>query len=298
MSTHRLNLHLVSDATGETLNAIVRATTVQFEHLSIVPHRWSLIRTRFQLHRVLDGLQAEPGPVLSSLVDRALRSELDMACAKLGVPIVHVLDQVMAMLQENVGEQAAARPGRQYALDADYFRRIDAIHYVLAHDDGQSQAGIAEADVVLVGVSRSSKTPTSFYLANRGIKAGNIPLVPGIALPPELDAPNCPVVGLTLDPQALIDIRRHRLRMLGTSTVGNRHSGEYTDQEAVTAELLWAKRLCTSRGWPVIDVSRRSIEETAATIIQLIDAWRERQRKAAEARKQAPAPPPAAPPVG
>ena len=293
MSTHRLNLHLVSDATGETLNSIVRATTVQFEHLAIVPHRWSLIRTRFQLHRVLDGLQAEPGPVLSSLVDRAMRSELDMACAKLGVPIVHVLDQVMSMLQENVGEQAAARPGRQYTLDADYFRRIDAIHYVLAHDDGQSQAGIAEADVVLVGVSRSSKTPTSFYLANRGIKAGNIPLVPGIALPPELDAPNCPVVGLTLDPQALIDIRRHRLRMLGTNTVGNRHSGEYTDQEAVTAELLWAKRLCTSRGWPVIDVSRRSIEETAATIIQLIDAWRERQRKAVEARKQAGAPPPA-----
>jgi regulator of PEP synthase PpsR (kinase-PPPase family) len=292
MSTHRLNLHLVSDATGETLNAIVRATTVQFEHLTIIPHRWSLIRTRFQLHRVLDGLQAEPGPVLSSLVDKALRSELDMACAKLGVPIVHVLDQVMSMLQDHVGEQAAARPGRQYTLDADYFRRIDAIHYVLAHDDGQAQAGIAEADVVLVGVSRSSKTPTSFYLANRGIKAGNIPLVPGIALPPALENPTCPVVGLTLDPQALIDIRRHRLRMLGTSGVGQRDSGEYTDQEAVTAELLWAKRLCTSRGWPVIDVSRRSIEETAATIIQLIDAWRERQRKAAEARKAAAAQPP------
>jgi regulator of PEP synthase PpsR (kinase-PPPase family) len=291
MSTHRLNLHLVSDATGETLNSIVRATTVQFEQLTIVPHRWSLIRTRFQLHRVLDGLQTEPGPVLSSLVDKALRSELDMACAKLGVPIVHVLDQVMSMLQDHVGEQAASRPGRQYTLDADYFRRIDAIHYVLAHDDGQSQAGIAEADVVLVGVSRSSKTPTSFYLANRGIKAGNIPLVPGIALPPALDNPNCPVVGLTLDPQALIDIRRHRLRMLGTSTVGHHDSGEYTDQEAVTAELLWAKRLCTSRGWPVIDVSRRSIEETAATIIQLIDAWRERQRKAAEARRQAAAAP-------
>jgi regulator of PEP synthase PpsR (kinase-PPPase family) len=293
MSTHRLNLHLVSDATGETLNAIVRATTVQFEQLTIIPHRWSLIRTRFQLHRVLDGLQAEPGPVLSSLVDKALRSELDMACAKLGVPIVHVLDQVMSMLQDHVGEQAAARPGRQYTLDADYFRRIDAIHYVLAHDDGQAQAGIAEADVVLVGVSRSSKTPTSFYLANRGIKAGNIPLVPGIALPQALDTPNCPVVGLTLDPQALIDIRRHRLRMLGTTTVGHHDSGDYTDHEAVTAELLWAKRLCTSRGWPVIDVSRRSIEETAATIIQLIDAWRERQRKAVEARKAAPTSPPA-----
>ncbi|HEX3983565.1 MAG TPA: pyruvate, water dikinase regulatory protein [Acidisoma sp.] len=297
MSTHRLNLHLVSDATGETLNAIARATTVQFEHLSIVPHRWSLIRTRFQLHRVLDGLQAEPGPVLSSLVDKALRSELDMACAKLGLPIIHVLDQVMSMLQDHVGEQASARPGRQYTLDANYFRRIDAIHYVLAHDDGQAQAGIAEADVILVGVSRSSKTPTSFYLANRGIKAGNIPLVPGIALPPALDHPNCPVVGLTLDPQSLIDIRRHRLRMLGTNPVGQPDRGEYTDMEAVTAELLWAKRLCTSRGWPVIDVSRRSIEETAATIIQLMDAWTERRQKAAaakaaESRTDGVAPPP------
>lgn len=287
MSTHRLNLHLVSDATGETLNAIARATTVQFEHLTIIPHRWSLIRTRFQLHRVLDGLQAEPGPVLSSLVDRALRSELDMACAKLGMPIVHVLDQVMTMLQDHLGEQASARPGRQYILDADYFRRIDAIHYVLAHDDGQAQAGIAEADVILVGVSRSSKTPTSFYLANRGIKAGNIPLVPGIALPSSLDSPNCPVVGLTLDPQSLIDIRRHRLRMLGTHSAGQPDRGDYTDLEAVTAELLWAKRLCTSRGWPVIDVSRRSIEETAATIIQLMDAWTERRQKAAAARKTA-----------
>jgi regulator of PEP synthase PpsR (kinase-PPPase family) len=288
MSTHRLNLHLVSDATGETLNSIVRATTVQFEHLTIIPHRWSLIRTRFQLHRVLDGLQAEPGPVLSSLVDKALRSELDMACQKLGMPVVHVLDQVMSMFQDHLGEKAAARPGRQYTLDADYFRRIDAIHYVLAHDDGQAQAGIAEADVVLVGVSRSSKTPTSFYLANRGIKAGNIPLVPGIALPPALESPTCPVIGLTLDAQALIDIRRHRLRMLGTANNAAHDSGEYTDQEAVTAELLWAKRLCASRGWPVIDVSRRSIEETAATVIQLIDAWRERQRKAAAARNAAP----------
>ncbi len=297
MSTHRLNLHLVSDATGETLNALARATTVQFEHLTIVPHRWSLIRTRFQLHRVVDGIEAEPGPVLSSLLDKALRSELDMACAKLGVPIVHVLDQVMSMLQDHLGEQASARPGRQYTLDADYFRRIDAIHYVLAHDDGQAVAGITEADVILVGVSRSSKTPTSFYLANRGIKAGNVPLVPGIPLPAVLDAPNCPVVGLTLDPHSLIDIRRHRLRMLGTQTVGQRDNGEYTDLDAVTAELLWAKRLCTSRGWPLIDVSRRSIEETAATIIQLMDAWGARRAKRAarqsETRKAVAGHPPA-----
>jgi hypothetical protein len=281
MSQARMNLHLVSDATGETLNSITRATVAQFEHASITYHRWSLIRTRFQLHRVLEGIEAEPGPVLSTVVDRALRGDLETTCARLGLPVVHVLDPVMAVLQDAIGTQAAARPGRQYVLDADYFRRIDAIHYVLAHDDGQSPAGMAEADVVLVGVSRSSKTPTSFYLANRGIKAANVPMVPGLPEPPELLAPHCPVVGLTLDAPALIEIRRHRLRMIasGQQTGPVREEGDYIDQDAVKQELLWARRLCNARGWPVVDVTRRSIEETAATVLQLMDAWHEKRRK-------------------
>jgi [pyruvate, water dikinase]-phosphate phosphotransferase / [pyruvate, water dikinase] kinase len=286
MSTNRINLHLVSDATGETLNSITRATIAQFEHASIVHHRWSLIRTRFQLHRVLEGIEAEPGPVLSTLVEKGLRAELETACQRMGVSVVHVLDPVLALLQEQFGETAMSRPGRQYVLDADYFRRIDAMHFVLAHDDGQAQAGIAEADVVLVGVSRSSKTPTSFYLANRGVKAANIPLVPALPDPPGLDDPAAPVIGLTLEADALIEIRRHRLRMIGASdTAGTmRHdSGEYVDREAVKAELLWARRLCVRRGWPVIDVTRRSIEETAATVLQLMEAWHERRRKAAAA---------------
>ncbi len=280
MST-RMNLHLVSDATGETLNSIARATVSQFEHASIMYHRWSLIRTRFQLHRVLEGIEAEPGPVLSTLVETGLRTELETFCQRVGLPVLNVLDPVMTMLQEQFGEKAAARPGRQYVLDADYFRRIDAMHYVLAHDDGQAQAGIAAADVVLVGVSRSSKTPTSFYLANRGIKAANIPLVPGLPEPPGLDNARCPVIGLTIDPEALIEIRRHRLRMIGASPV-HQDSGDYIDLDAVKAELLWARRLCAKRGWPVIDVTRRSIEETAATMLQLMEAWHERRRKASE----------------
>ena len=285
---NRLNLHLVSDATGETLNSIARATVSQFEHAEIVYHRWSLIRTRFQLHRVLEGIEAEPGPVLSTLVEKGLRVEMEMACQRLGVAVVHVLDPVMSMLQEQFGEKASARPGRQYVLDADYFRRIDAIHYVLAHDDGQAQPGLQEADVILVGVSRSSKTPTSFYLANRGIKAANVPLVPGTTETTELDNPHCPVIGLTLDAEVLIEIRRHRLKMIGASGTGpiRQSSGDYVDQDAVKAELLWARRLCTRRGWPVVDVTRRSIEETAATVLQLMDAWHERQRKA----KETPAP--------
>jgi regulator of PEP synthase PpsR (kinase-PPPase family) len=285
MTGQQMNLHLVSDATGETLNAVARATTVQFEHAHIVYHRWSLIRSRFQVHRVLEGIEADPGPVLSTLVDRALRTDLETTCIRLNVPVVNVLDPVLNLLQEHIGEQASARPGRQYVLNADYFRRIDAMHYVLAHDDGQSQPGLAEADVVLVGVSRSSKTPTCFYLANRGIKAANIPLVPGTPDPPGLDKPDCPVIGLTLDPRSLIEIRRHRLRLIGAGAQtgpGRQDSSEYVDEEAVKAELLWARRLCTRHGWPVIDVTRRSIEETAATVLQLMEAWHERRRKAAE----------------
>src|ERR1700742_4071229 len=207
MSGTRINLHLVSDATGETLNAIARATTVQFEQADIVYHRWSLIRTRFQLHRVMEGVEHDPGPVLSTLVDRALRGELETTCRRLNVAVVNVLDPVMNLLQDYIGVEASARPGRQYALNADYFRRIDAMHYVLAHDDGQAQRGLAEADVVLVGVSRSSKTPTCFYLANRGIKAANVPLVPNLPIPPDLEKIKVPVIGLTLQPAELIDIR-------------------------------------------------------------------------------------------
>jgi [pyruvate, water dikinase]-phosphate phosphotransferase / [pyruvate, water dikinase] kinase len=283
MSRERINLHLVSDATGETLNAITRATTAQFEHVQIAYHRWSLIRTRFQLHRVLEGIEADPGPVLSTVVDKALRTDLETTCQRLGLPVVNVLDPVMNLLQDYIGEQAGSRPGKQYVLNADYFRRIDAMHYVLAHDDGQAQAGLPEADVVLVGVSRSSKTPTCFYLANRGIKAANIPLVPGLPEPDALHGIPTPVIGLTLEPRALIEIRRHRLRLIASqnnSALMRQNNSEYVDEESVKGELLWARRLCNANGWPVIDVTRRSIEETAATVLQLMEAWHERRRKA------------------
>lgn len=282
MSRERINLHLVSDATGETLNAITRATTAQFEHVQIAFHRWSLIRTRFQLHRVLEGIESDPGPVLSTLVDKALRADLDTTCQRIGVPVVNVLDPVMNLLQDYIGEEAGSRPGRQYVLNADYFQRIDAMHYVLAHDDGQARAGLIEANVVLVGVSRSSKTPTCFYLANRGIKAANVPLVPGLPEPEGLHEIQVPVIGLTLEPRALIEIRRHRLRLIANqdgASLMSQNSTDYVDEEAVKAELLWARRLCNANGWPVIDVTRRSIEETAATVLQLMQAWHDRRRK-------------------
>jgi len=282
MDSDKLNIHLISDATGDTLTSLARAAVAQFDESQVNYHRWSLIRSRLQLHRVLEGIQAEPGPVLCSLVDDALRHELDSACARLGVPLLHVLDPVLEMLQAQFGAPAKHKPGRQYVLDADYFRRIDAMHYVISHDDGQANRGIADADVVLVGVSRSSKTPTCFYLANRGIKALNVPLVPGIEPTDLLNDPPCPVIGLTIDPKSLIDIRRHRLQLIGAgaqSGFARSDNSEYVDYEAVEKELLWARRLCNARGWPTIDVTRRSIEETSATVLKLMENWHAKREK-------------------
>jgi len=282
MDNDKLDIHLVSDATGDTLNAIARAAIAQFDNVHVTYHRWSLIRSRLQLHRVLEGIHAEPGPVLCSLVDEALRGELTSAAERMGLKLVHILDPVLELLQDHFGMPTKHKPGRQYVLDADYFRRIDAMHYVISHDDGQAHRGMSEADVVLVGVSRSSKTPTCFYLANRGIKAANIPLVPGIEPPELLKDPPCPVIGLTIDPRSLIDIRRHRLKLIGAGAqpgFAAKDNGDYVDFEAVEKELLWAKRLCTARHWPIIDVTRRSIEETAATVLKLMESWHAKHEK-------------------
>ena len=298
MSQQRvMNLHLVSDSTGETLNSMARATLARFEDQHVVPHRWSLIRSRLQLDRVLEGLRHEPGPVLFTLVDRSLRHALEESCERLGVPCLSVLDQVVDLLQSQFGAQPKEKRAAQHVLDADYFRRIDAMHYVLAHDDGQGAAGIAEADVCLVGVSRSSKTPTCFYLANRGIKAANVPIVPGAPLPPELEATPCPVVGLTIDVNALIEIRRHRLRLIGAAGV-RQDTSDYIDPESVKAEILAARRLCTKQGWPVIDVTRRSIEETAATVLQLMEAWHARRSQPSARPVPVPATTPGPGPAG
>ncbi|HEX7390395.1 MAG TPA: pyruvate, water dikinase regulatory protein [Acidiphilium sp.] len=280
MTGKRLNLHLVSDATGDTLNAVARAAIAQFEGAEIQLHRWSLIRSRLQLHRVLEGIEAERGPVLSTLVDQALRGELEQACQRMGLKLLHMLDPVFELLEQEFGAPVRPTPGRQYVLDADYFRRIDAMHYVISHDDGQATRGLAEADVILVGVSRSSKTPTSFYLANRGIKAANVPLVPNLPVPSELVDPPCPVVGLFIEAAPLIEIRRHRLSLLGAHGPGpglQRDEAAYVDEETVGQELLWARRLCASHGWPTVNVTRRSIEETAAAVLKMMDAWHERR---------------------
>ncbi len=262
----RFHLHLVSDSTGDTVHSVARACLVQFEETQPIEHVWSMVRTRSQVDRVIAGVEAYPGLVLFTLVNDALRQELQDGCRRLQVPAIPVLDPVIGALAAHLGRQARGLPGQQHLLDSEYFARIDAMTFAIAHDDGQSNWGIDNADVCLVGVSRTSKTPTCLYLANRGIKAANIPFVPGVPLPPELLRATRPlIVGLTNDPERLILLRRNRLTMLD-----HNEETEYTDIEAVRAEVREARRVFAERHWPVIDVTRRSIEETAAAISKLL----------------------------
>lgn len=268
MTLRKLDLHLVSDSTGETVTAVARACLVQFEQVEVTEHSWSMVRSASQIDAIAAEIGKLPGLVLFTLVDRDLRQRLQDACWALQLPCVAVLDPVLNAMAAHLGIESASQPGRQHALDADYFRRIEAMEFSLAHDDGQASWDISEADVILLGVSRTSKTPTCLYLANRGVKAANIPLVPGVPLPEEITALTVPlIVGLTNNPEHLVELRRTRLKEL------NEHSQtDYIDIERVRTEVTEARKLFSRHGWPVIDVSRRAIEETAAEVITLLNA--------------------------
>ena len=266
MATKEFHLHLVSDATGETVISVARACVSQFETVKPIEHFWNLVRTERQLNLAVEGIQDHPGMVLYTLVDEKLRRRLQERCRELQVPCISILDQVLGALATFLGIESSDQPGRQHALDAEYFGRMDAMDFALGHDDGQATWNLHEADVILIGVSRTSKTPTCLYLANRGVKAANIPYVPGSPLPPELEQIRSPlVVGLTEDPERLIQIRRNRLRLLNQP-----ETTAYVDPESVRSEVLEARRFYSRMGWPVIDVTRRSIEETAAEILRMM----------------------------
>ena len=248
------------------MHSVARACLVQFDEAQPIEHVWSMVRTRGQIDRVIAGVEANQGVVLFTLVSDVLRQLLQEGCRKIQVPAIPVLDPVIGALASYLGRRSRGLPGKQHLLDNEYFARIDAMTFALYHDDGQSSWGLDDADVCLVGVSRTSKTPTCLYLANRGIKAANVPFVPGVALPPELLAAKHPlIVGLTNDPERLIQLRRNRLDVLHHD-----HPTGYTDIDAVRAEIREARRVFAERHWPVIDVTRRSIEETAAAIMKLL----------------------------
>jgi regulator of PEP synthase PpsR (kinase-PPPase family) len=271
--TNYFHLHLVSDATGETLITVARAAAAQYASVSPVEHMHPLVRTPKQLERVLSEIEDAPGIVLYTLLEGALAERLEKTCQDLGLPCLSILGPVLGLFQAYLGGETKPRVGAQHVLNAEYFKRIDALNYTMLHDDGQHTEDLEQADVVLVGVSRTSKTPTSIYLANRGIKTANVPLVPDVPPPPKIETLVQPlVVGLTASPERIVQIRQNRLLGLRAE----HEADQYVDKQAVAAEVAAARKLCGRHNWPVIDVTRRSIEETAAEVLALL-AGRRRQ---------------------
>lgn len=265
------HLHLVSDSTGETLLTVGRAAAARYESIAPIEHVYPLVRSMRHLERVIADIENAPGIVLYTLVERDVATRLETACREASVPCVNVLDPVVDIFRSYLNLQATGKAGAQHALDADYFRRIDALNFTLMHDDGQLPENIEDADIVIVGISRTSKTPTSIYLANRGVKTTNLPLVPSIPVPQRVFEARRPlVVGLIASPERIMHIRQNRLLSLNAEDQEN----PYVNKAAIAQEIAYSRRLCTEHGWPMIDVTRRSIEETAAAILALWDQHR------------------------
>lgn len=266
--SQRFHLHLLSDSTGETLENIAKAALAQFDGTeNVVKHFWPMVRSESHLERILVDVAANPGLVLFTLVNRDTRRKLENRCRALGLPAVAALDAVSDAMSNMLGQEAKARPGRQHVMDAAYFARVEAIQFTIAHDDGINSQNWEEADILLAGVSRTSKTPTSIYLANRGYKTANIPIVPQSPPPSILFTVKHPmIVGLVTSADRLIQVRRNRLLSLNQAP-----DTDYVDEEKVKAEVAHARRMFADNGWPVLDVTRRSIEESAAAIINLFN---------------------------
>ncbi len=259
------HLHLISDATGETLTAVAKAAAVQYAQIRAIEHVHPLIRTKKQLERVLQEIESAPGIVLYTIVNPELADELNTCCKTLNIPCVPILDGIMKVFESYLGAPSRPTVGGQHVLDAEYFRRIDALNFTMIHDDGQLPDDLDEADIVVVGISRTSKTPTSIYLAQRGYKTANVPLVPEIPLPAQLEQKSRAfIVGLVASPERISHVRRNRVINLG-----DRDLKDYVDRDSIEEEITFSRRLYTRNRWPVIDVTRRSVEETAAAILQL-----------------------------
>src|ERR1700754_599239 len=265
-SGNYFHLHLVSDSTGETLITVARAVAAQYANVTPVEHVYPLVRSQKQLDRVLDEIEEAPGIGLFTLLEKDLVAKREAKCREINVPSLSIIGPVMQLFEAYLGAATTGKVGAQHVLNAEYFQRIDALNYTMMHDDGQHVEGLEEADVVLVGVSRTSKTPTSIYLANRGIRTANVPLVPGIAIPHQLETLKKPlVVSLHASPERLIQVRQNRLLSIGVGP----GTDDYIDRQSVTEEGAFARRLSRKYNWGLPDVPRRSIEETGPAVLKL-----------------------------
>ena len=262
-----LKMHLVSDSTGETLRAVSNAAAAQFTEVEYEQTTYPMVRTKTQLERVLASIKKDKGVVLCTLVDEKLQEDLQEFCIREKISYMPVMESIVNLLEKDTGLSAINKPGGQHVLNDEYFKRIEAINYTLEHDDGEGQKNLEAADVIVVGVSRTSKTPTCIYLANKGIKAANYPLVPNVGISEELKSVKTPtVVALITSAQTLVEIRTKRALELGLKD----KKTDYTNIHKVEEEVIAAKRIFANKGWPVIDITRRSVEETASAIMNII----------------------------
>ena len=272
-----LHIHLVSDSTGETVHQVARAALAQFPDVQISEHIWTLVRSQAHVETIASALVRNPGILIYSVVNPEIRKSIEQLCSTNNIPSLSVLDPLMDMLSSVLGYRQNTRPGGQHKLDKAYFDRMAAVEFAVNHDDGLNMDSLKDAQILLVGVSRTSKTPTSMYLANRGYRVANYALVPNVDFPLYLldSLPDLFVVGLTTDAKRLSVVRRNRLQHMS-----NIQNDTYAELENINDELKSARRLFSAQNWPVLDVSRRSIEETAATILHLYVNKREEKLNA------------------
>ena len=259
-------MHLVSHASGEMVEMIARNAVAQLEGVEVERHLWKMVRSIGLVPDILAEIASHRGIVFHSIAVTDIREALEEGCRQLNVPCLFVLEPFVSRLAEHSGAAIRFRTAARDFIDEDYYRRVEAMKYTLAHDDGHGADNLEDADVVLVGVSRATKTPTCMYLASRGIKAANVPVVPGVPLPEGVIKAKAPlVVGLTVQPKVLAQIRSSRLKRLSEDGASS-----YSERDAVAREVLEARRLCGRHGWQVIDVTNRPIENTAAFILELL----------------------------
>ena len=266
--TGKYQMVLISDSTGETLGRIFLAIQSQFANFEYDKKEYVFIRTEQQINKIIDEHKVKKNTIiLYTIVDTKLAKYLANQSMTKSIPCFGVLGNLILSFSKLLNQKAIHKPSAQHVLDEDYYKRIEAIQYTMSHDDGKKIDDLINADVVLLGVSRTSKTPTSIYLANRGYKTVNIPLVLDQKIPEELkeNKKSC-IVGLIADPERLSDIRRNRVAIMNEQTLKN-----YTDLDSIKKEVEDSKKLFKKNNWPVIDVTRKSVEETAASILKIID---------------------------
>ncbi len=263
------NVYLISDSTGETLDRIFLSLQSQFKNFEYQKKEFFFVRTQQQVDKIInDGIKGSNPIILYTIVETKLAKYLSKKSEESNIPCFGVLGSLILAFSKLLNQKAIHKPSAQHVLDEDYYKRIEAIQFTMSHDDGKKTEDLLKSDIILLGVSRTSKTPTSIYLANRGFKTTNIPLVPNQDIPNALKTDNIKscIIGLFADPERLSDIRRNRVALMQEN-----RSSSYTDISSIKKEVDDSKNLFKRYNWPTIDVTRKSVEETAASIIKIME---------------------------